>query len=107
MSKNLWSAVVMAGLLFAAPAARADITIGLAGPLTGQNAAFGEQMKRGVEQAVADINAKGGINGEKLVLREADDACDPKQAVTAANLLVSAGVKFVVGHFCSASSIPA
>ena len=85
----------------------ADITIGLAGPMTGKQAIFGEQMKRGAEQAVAEINAAGGVNGEKLVLRLADDACDPKQAVTAANQLVSAGVKYVVGHYCSGSAIPA
>ena len=94
-------------LVLVAHAAHADILIGLAGPLTGQYAAFGEQMKRGTEQAVTDINAHGGVLGEKLVLREVDDACDPKQAVTVANNLISGGVKFVIGHFCSGSSIPA
>lgn len=85
----------------------ADIEIGLIGPFTGQSATFGEQMKRGAEQAVADINAKGGINGEKLVLHMADDACDPKQAVAAANQAASDGIKYVVGHYCSGSAIPA
>ncbi len=41
-----------------------DITIAVAGPMTGELAAFGEQLKRGAEKAVADINAKGGVNGE-------------------------------------------
>jgi branched-chain amino acid transport system substrate-binding protein len=85
----------------------ADILIGYAGPLTGQNATFGDSLRHGAEQAVADINAQGGVNGEKLVLREVDDACDPKQAVAVANQLASAGIKFVIGHFCSACSIPA
>ena len=98
---------IFASLLFLAAPARADITIGLAGPFTGENAFLGEQMKRGAEQAVADINAHGGIRGEKIILRQADDACDPKQAVTVANRLVSEGIKFVVGHACSGSSIPA
>jgi branched-chain amino acid transport system substrate-binding protein len=93
--------------LFAALPARADITIGLAGPMTGEEAFFGDQMTHGAEQAVIDINAKGGVNGEKLVLQKADDACDPKQAVSVANKLVSQGIKFVVGHACSASTIPA
>ena len=57
--------------------------------------------------AVADINAAGGVNGEKLVLEVGDDACDPKQAVAVANQLASKGVKFIAGHFCSGSSIPA
>jgi branched-chain amino acid transport system substrate-binding protein len=87
--------------------ARADITIGLAGPFTGSTAYFGEQMKHGAEQAVIDINAAGGFNGEKIVLQEADDVCDPKQAVAVANQMISRGVKFVVGHACSGSSIPA
>jgi len=88
-------------------AAYADIKIATAGPMTGQYASFGEQMKRGAEMAVADINAKGGVNGEKLVLEIGDDACDPKQAVAVANKFASGGVKFVAGHFCSGSSIPA
>ncbi|MDX2028192.1 MAG: branched-chain amino acid ABC transporter substrate-binding protein [Alphaproteobacteria bacterium] len=87
--------------------AHAYIEIGLAGPLTGQYASFGEQMARGALQAVADINAKGGINGEMLQMQAFDDACDPKQAVTVANQLASRGIKFVIGHFCSGSSIPA
>lgn len=87
--------------------ASADTVIGLIGPFTGKSATFGEQMKHGAEQAVADINASGGVNGEKLVLHLADDACDPKQAVAAANQAASAGTKFVVGHYCSGSALPA
>jgi branched-chain amino acid transport system substrate-binding protein len=87
--------------------AQADIKIATAGPMTGQYASFGEQMRRGAELAVADINAKGGVLGEQLVLSIGDDACDPKQAVAVANKFVSEGVVFVAGHFCSGSSIPA
>src|SRR4051794_41865554 len=64
--------------------ARADVRIAVAGPITGQYAAFGEQMRRGAELAVKDINAKGGVNGQPLSLTIADDACDPKQAVAGA-----------------------
>jgi branched-chain amino acid transport system substrate-binding protein len=90
-----------------ATSALADITIGVQGPISGQYAAFGEQLKRGAEKAVADINAAGGVNGEKIALEIGDDACDPKQAVAAANQLASKGAKFVAGAFCSSSSIPA
>jgi len=99
--------VAVLSFMLAALPAHADITIGLAGPFSGQNAFFGEQMKHGAEMAVADINAQGGVNGEKLSLREADDACDPKQAVAVANQMASAGIKFVIGHACSGASIPA
>jgi len=91
----------------AASTAWADIQVGVAGPITGQYAAFGEQMKRGAEMAVKDINAAGGVNGEQLVLNVGDDACDPKQAVAVANQMASKGVIFMDGHFCSGSSIPA
>ena len=94
-------------VLLGGGAAWADVTIATAGPMTGQYAVFGEQMKRGAEMAVKDINAKGGVNGEQLVLEIGDDACDPKQAVAVANQFVNDGVKFVAGHFCSGSSIPA
>ncbi|MEK9848349.1 MAG: branched-chain amino acid ABC transporter substrate-binding protein [Rhodospirillaceae bacterium] len=85
----------------------AQISIGVAGPVTGQYASFGDQMLKGVEAAVRDVNAAGGVLGQKLKLVIGDDACDPKQAVAVANQFASKGVKFVVGHFCSGSSIPA
>ena len=59
--------------------------------MTGQYAAFGEQMKNGAEMAVADINAAGGVLGKKLELSIGDDACDPKQAVAVANQMPSTG----------------
>ena len=92
---------------FGAAAAQADIVIATAGPMTGQYAIFGEQMQKGAEQAVKDINAAGGVLGEQLSLRVGDDACDPKQAVAVANQMVNEDVVFMAGHFCSGSSIPA
>jgi branched-chain amino acid transport system substrate-binding protein len=94
-------------LALGAGTAQADIAIATAGPMTGQYAAFGEQMQKGAQQAVKDINAAGGVLGEQLTLEVGDDACDPKQAVAVANQMVNAGVVFVAGHFCSGSSIPA
>ena len=97
------SAIVALG----AGTAQADIAIATAGPMTGQYAVFGEQMQRGAQQAVKDLNAAGGVLGEQLTLEVGDDACDPKQAVAVANQMVNAGVVLVAGHFCSGSSIPA
>lgn len=88
-------------------AAKAEVSIATVGPMTGQYASFGEQMRRGAEMAVKDLNAKGGVLGQKVKLIIGDDACDPKQAVAVANKLVSQKVAFVAGHFCSGSSIPA
>jgi len=87
--------------------AQADITIGVAGPFTGPNATYGAQYWKGATQAAADINAAGGIKGEKIVLVQGDDACEPKQAVAVANRLVDEEkVSAVVGHFCSSSTMP-
>jgi branched-chain amino acid transport system substrate-binding protein len=99
------SLALVAGM--AASPALAQVKIGVAGPLTGSNAAFGVQLKTGADQAVADLNAHGGVLGKQVIEIAVDDACDPKQAVSAANQLVSDGVVLVDGHFCSASSIPA
>src|SRR5918996_4005169 len=104
-TKSLLTASAVIALT--AGAAKADIVIATAGPMTGQYAAFGEQMQKGAQQAVKDINAAGGVLGEQLVLQVGDDACDPKQAVAVANQMVNAGVVLMAGHFCSGSSIPA
>jgi branched-chain amino acid transport system substrate-binding protein len=99
-------AVVMFAAALGGPA-RAKVLIGIAGPLTGKEAWFGEQMERGAARAVADLNAAGGVLGEPVELMAVDDFCDPEQAVAAAKKLVSDGVIFVAGHFCSGASISA
>jgi branched-chain amino acid transport system substrate-binding protein len=84
-----------------------DIKMAMIGPITGPNAAFGAQIKNGVEQAAADINAAGGILGRKIVLSFGDDVSDPKQGVSVANKLSAEGVKYVVGPFNSGVTMPA
>src|SRR5690606_41254464 len=98
--KMLLAAAVGVSLV-AINAARADITIGLVAPLTGPVAAYGDQVKNGAEAAVEQINKNGGIAGEKVVLKLADDAGDPKQGVSAANQIVGEGIRFVVGPVTS------
>lgn len=72
-----------------------DITIAVAGPMTGGEAAFGRQMKNGAEQFIADFNAGPGLLGNKLKLEIGDDACDPKQARSVAEKLSSMKIPFV------------
>ncbi|WP_192973958.1 ABC transporter permease subunit [Serratia marcescens] len=101
-------AALLIGCLGTAFSAQADIVIGVAGPFSGPNATYGDQYWRGASQAAADINAAGGIKGEKIKLVQGDDACEPKQAVAVANRLVDQDkVSAVVGHFCSSSTMPA
>ena len=98
MKKYLLASVAAVAGVAMSTAAFADIVIATAGPMTGQYASFGAQMKAGAEQAVADINAAGGVNGEQLVLEVGDDACDPKQAVAVANQMVGKGVVLSLIH---------
>lgn len=95
-----------AGLMLS-NAAHAQVKVAIAGPITGSSAAFGAQLKSGAEQAIEDINAAGGILGQKITLLIGDDASRPEQGVSIANKFVGDGVKFVIGHFNSGVSIPA
>jgi len=103
---SAFAALFMGGTMITAPAL-ADITIGFIGPVTGPVAAYGIQASNGAQTAIEAINAKGGINGENLVLKIYDDAADPKQAVSAANQVAGDGVLFVVGPVTSNAAMPA
>src|SRR5258707_4030893 len=103
----LAAAVLVGSALLGGTGQAQEITIATVGPMTGQYASFGEQMRRGAEMAVRDINAAGGVLGRQLRLEIGDDACDPRQAVAVANQMVSRRVAFIAGHYCSGSSIPA
>ena len=106
---------VLSGIAMAAAAAihlpafaQATIKIAVAGPMTGSNATFGEQLWQGAKVYADQVNEKGGVQGRKIELIKGDDACEPKQAVALANRLVDKDkVDAVVGHFCSSSTIPA
>ncbi len=106
MSKLWLSGLVLVAGIGLAGAAHAQVKLGMAGPITGPSAATGAQMKNGVDQAIEDINAAGGILGQKLSILVGDDVSDPKQGVSIANKFVGDGVKFVVGNFNSGVSIP-
>jgi branched-chain amino acid transport system substrate-binding protein len=107
MKKILMSGLALAAMMVVSSAAWAEIMVGVAGPLTGPNAAFGAQLQKGAEAAAAEINAAGGINGEQIKLVFGDDVSDPKQGVSVAQKFVADGVKYVVGHFNSGVTIPA
>src|SRR5262245_31323343 len=107
--RKMWLAGVALGfgLALGGVAFAQDITVGVAGPMTGGEATFGRQLRNGAEQAVADINAAGGVLGKKLKLEVGDDACDPKQARSVGEKFAGMKVPVVVGHYCSSASIPA
>jgi branched-chain amino acid transport system substrate-binding protein len=107
MNKRLLASIALGFGLALSGAAHAQIKLGIGGPITGPNASFGAQLKNGAEQAIEDINAAGGVLGQKIQASVGDDVSDPKQGVSVANKFAAEGVKMVVGHFNSGVSIPA
>jgi len=106
-------AVSMIFVAFLSPpsgAGSAVLKIGVAGPLTGDQAAFGEMLKNGALLAVSEWNNKGGVllGGRKLKVEIVwgDDRHDPREGVSIARKFVNSGVVGVVGHFNSSVSIP-
>lgn len=86
------------------------VKIGLGAPLTGDNAVYGQGMKRAAELALKEANdsEEARAAGYEFVLRAEDDQADPKQAVNVANLLAGdPDVAGVIGHFNSGCTIPA
>ena len=101
-------AILLAGAaLLATAAARADILIATAAPMTGRLAWYGEQWEHGAQLAADDLNAAGGLLGQRVELIFGDDYCDPAQAVALARSLVAKGVVAVIGHTCSEAAIAA
>lgn len=105
------SMVFVALLSLPSGAGAAVIKIGVAGPLTGDQAAFGEMLKNGALLAVSEWNNKGGVSvgGKKMKVEIlwGDDRHDPREGVSIAHKFVNSGVVGVVGHFNSSVSIPA
>jgi len=83
------------------------IKIGIPQPMTGPSTQYGDQIQAGALTAIDAINAAGGVKGKKLEAVLIDDACEPKQAVPAANRVVNSGAKFAVAHACSGTTVPA
>ncbi len=93
----------------AAPAAAttADLKIAILAPLSGPVPTFGVSTRDGALLAIDEWNAKGGVNGRKIVPIIEDSQCTPDPAVNAANKVIDQDkVKFIVGEVCSKATIP-
>jgi len=86
--------------------AQEPIRIGFQGPLTGSWAVEGDWALKSVRTVVTLINEQGGVLGRPLELVVEDDAGTPRGGVMAAQRLVAAGVKFVVGTYGSSICMP-
>ncbi|MBE7197851.1 MAG: branched-chain amino acid ABC transporter substrate-binding protein [Parafilimonas terrae] len=88
-------------LASAAPAAaQAVVRIGLSVPLTGADAGFGQGLRSGAEQAVADLNRAGP---RRYALVVADDSGEPRQAAAVAARFAAESVAVVIGPFESSA----
>lgn len=89
-----------------APALAQDIKIGFPGPITGPASFLGQQMKWGADQAIEDINKRGGVLGRKVAFIMQDSQCRPADAVSAAEKLVSQDkVDVLLGDLCSGATM--
>jgi branched-chain amino acid transport system substrate-binding protein len=106
--KSGWCKIALATMLFcllASPALAADPAIAIAAPLTGPAAAYGDNVKAGVDMKVAEVNAKGG---KKFKVEYFDELCDPKEAATVAPKIVrDKNIVGIVGHVCSSAHLAA
>jgi branched-chain amino acid transport system substrate-binding protein len=106
MNRRTLLAGLAVSTMLTAPAFAQELKLGMAGPITGPNAAFGKQLTDGVNQAVADLNARGGILGRRLTVVTGDDASVPAQGVSVANKMIADGVRHIVGPFNSGVMLP-
>jgi branched-chain amino acid transport system substrate-binding protein len=85
-----------------------EYKIGVALPLTGSSAEYGEQLKNGANLAVELVNDAGGIDGKDVVTVIKDDKSDPKESTSVASSFgTDQSILAVVGHFNSSSTLAA
>lgn len=94
-----------AGKTSAAPDNGDVIKIGGIIPKTGAAAVYGNSTNNGIELAVDEINAAGGIGGKQIEYISEDDKGDPTEAVTVYNKLVEAGNNVIIGAITSKPSL--
>jgi branched-chain amino acid transport system substrate-binding protein len=108
MAKRIIWLLALALTLGVAAAQAAPLKIGVLAPISGSSAADGNDIVKGVKTAVEVIKAEGGIPGfDAIEVEVQDGACDPRQAVAAANKLANLKVAGVIGEYCSSATIPA
>jgi branched-chain amino acid transport system substrate-binding protein len=79
-----------------------EIVIGGIFPLSGGVAVYGVECKNGIDLAIKEINAAGGVNGKNIVLISEDDEGNPDKTVNAYQKLTSKdGVKLIIGSLTS------
>ncbi len=107
LSKMAGALGLALGMLVSQGAGADTITIAFAGPTTGPVTQYGDMVKQGIDTAIEQINAAGGVLGKQLNVVVMDDSCEPKQGPVVANRVVNDEIHYVVGHVCSGATIAA
>src|SRR5580698_3957410 len=106
MRVKFWMATAVACVLGAAPVTAQPIVIGVSTPQTGVAAVASEWEMWGVNLAVEEINAAGGLlGGRKIEIMVMDNKCNPSEAVNVANKLIESKVVAIEGAHCSSGHL--
>ncbi|WP_029031769.1 ABC transporter substrate-binding protein [Salinarimonas rosea] len=104
MRYGIAAALAATTLAFAVPAQAVEI--GVVNSLSGNFATFGERYRTGMELALEEINAAGGVDGEPLELVWQDDRSEAQSALAAAEQLDARGVPLIIGSYASSITGP-
>ncbi|MGD8387611.1 MAG: ABC transporter substrate-binding protein [Desulfobacteraceae bacterium] len=106
LGKGLVLGLALVFCLGTAAMAADTIRIGVASPFTGDLAAYGDNIKAGVNLKLKEINGAGGVNDKKIELVWGDDLCQPKEAGTVASKFANdKSIVAVIGHLCSSATL--
>ena len=101
------AAALLFGAALAPPAPAGAIELVLAADFSGRFQEHGARLRRGALQAIADINAKGGVLGQQLRFAWVDDACDEELGAVWAHQLAAQKAPVVIGHYCDGPTLSA
>jgi len=97
---------ILIALVASTAAAQSPIVIGASTPLTGPVSHYGQHARWGAEMAVAEANAKGGVNGRKIEIDFQDNRCNPAEAVkSVTQMLSSKKYAAIFDGLCSSAAL--
>lgn len=107
MTRNLLKIIPLCGLLIST-SVKAEINMAVIAPMAGELKSFGDELVSGVRIAVNDINAQGGLHGERINLVTIDDRCEDVFEISTAQMLAvnsskATKMNVVIGPYCSNS----
>jgi branched-chain amino acid transport system substrate-binding protein len=101
------TALAVLAVSLTSPICAADVTVGVALPLSGPRQTLGLGMRQALDDAAAALNSNGGVLGSQVRLVVADDGCQSAQAETAARTLLAEAPRVIIGHPCSSAAVAA